>query len=102
VFAASSVAIGLGIFAFTPAKIKALGLFFLAIPYIVGAPQVQGPMFQHPDPAAVQALVYLHQQFVVTSGVTNLVFWLLLGLGCRLAFNRWLRNSPLPDEYAPA
>jgi cobalt transporter subunit CbtA len=102
VFAASSVAIGLGIFAFTPAKIKALGLLFLAIPYIVGAPHVHGPMFQHSDPAAVQALVYLHQQFVVTSGVTNLVFWLLLGLGCRLAFNRWLRNSPLPDEYAPA
>ena len=102
VFAASSVAIGLGIFAFTPAKIKALGLLFLAIPYIVGAPHIHGPMFQHPDPAAVEALVYLHQQFVVISGITNLIFWLLLGLGCRLAFNRWLRNSPLPDEYAPA
>jgi cobalt transporter subunit CbtA len=102
VFAASSVAIGLGIFAFTPAKIKALGLLFLVIPYIVGAPQIHGPMFQHPDPAALEALVDLHQQFFVFSGITNLVFWLLLGLGCRLAFNRWLRNSPLPDEYAPA
>jgi cobalt transporter subunit CbtA len=102
VFAAASVAIGLGIFVFTPAKIKALGLLFLALPYVVGAPHIDGPMFQHPDPAVVDALVYLHQQFVVISGIANLVFWVLLGLGCRLAFNRWLRNVPLPDDYAHA
>ena len=102
VFAAASVAIGLGIFAFTPIKIKSLGLLFLALPYVVGAPHLDGPMFQHPDPAVMDALVNLHQQFVVISGITNLVFWVLLGLGCRLAFNRWLRKVPSPDEYAHA
>jgi cobalt transporter subunit CbtA len=98
---AASVAIGLGIFAFS-ARLKALGLLFLALPYVVGAPHTPGAMFQHSDPTAIEALVSLHQQFVVISGITNLVFWLLLGLACRLAFNRWFRNVPLPDDYAHA
>lgn len=95
---ALSVAIGLGIFAFTAVRIKALGLLFLVIPYVVGAPRVDGSMFRHPDPNAAQALVYLHQQFVVISGITNLVFWLVLGLACRYAFYRWLRNLPISDD----
>lgn len=99
---AFSVAIGLGLFAFAPAKFKALGLLFLVVPYLVGAPQGSGPMFQHPDPAAVDALTDLHQQFVVISALTNLVFWLLLGSGCRLAFNRWFRPIPVSDDYAHA
>jgi cobalt transporter subunit CbtA len=99
---AASVSIGLGLFAFAPTKFKALGLLLLAIPYIFGAPHGQGPMFQHPDPAAVAALVELHQRFIVISGITNLVFWLLLGIGCRLAFNRWFRRIPVPDDYARA
>jgi len=95
---ALSVAIGLGIFAFTSGYIKALGVLFLAIPYVVGAPQTDGPMFRHPDPNAAEALVYLHQQFVVISGITNLVFWLVLGLTCRYAFNRWFRDLPINDD----
>jgi cobalt transporter subunit CbtA len=95
---ALSVAIGLGIFAFSAARIKALGLLFLVIPYVVGAPYVDGPMFRHPDPNAAQALVYLQQQFVVISGITNLVFWLVLGLCCRFAFNRWFRCLPSSDD----
>ncbi|MCP4766428.1 MAG: hypothetical protein GY875_09160 [Gammaproteobacteria bacterium] len=94
---ALSVAIGLGIFAFTAVRIKALGLLFLVIPYAIGAPHVDGPMFRHPDPNAAQALAYLHQQFVVISGITHLVFWLVVGLSCRFVFNRWLRDLPLSD-----
>jgi len=89
---ALSVAIGLGIFAFSAVRIKAFGLLFLAAPYVVGAPHVDAPMFLHPE---AEALVYLHQQFVVISGITNLVFWLVLGLACRYAFNRWLKNLPI-------
>lgn len=99
---ALSVSIGLVVFAFASLKFKALGLLFLVIPYVVGAPQSQGPMFQHPDPSAVAALTSLHQQFVVASGITNLAFWLLLGVACRLAFNRWFRRIPLSDDYAHA
>jgi cobalt transporter subunit CbtA len=99
---AVSVSIGLGLFAFAPTRFKAPGLLFLVIPYVVGAPQSQGPMFQHPDPAAVAALTDLHQQFVVISGITNLVFWLLLGVACRLAFNRWFRRIVMSEDYAQA
>jgi cobalt transporter subunit CbtA len=99
---AVSVAIGLGIFAFAPIRIKAPGLLFLVIPYIVGAPQVDGPLFRHPDPIAVQVLVELHRQFVVFSAISNLIFWLVLGLACRLAFNRWFKNIPLADDQTDA
>jgi cobalt transporter subunit CbtA len=99
---ALSVAIGLGIIAFAPLRIKTLGILFLIIPYIVGAPQVDGPPFRHPDPSAVQALVELHQQFVVFSAISNLVFWLALGLACRFAFNRWFKNIPLADDQSDA
>jgi cobalt transporter subunit CbtA len=99
---AVSVAIGLGIFAFAPIRIKAPGLLFLVIPYIVGAPQVDGPLFRHPDPFAVQALVELHRQFVVFSAISSLIFWLVLGLACRLAFNRWFKNIPLVDDQTDA
>jgi cobalt transporter subunit CbtA len=88
---ALSVAIGLGIFAFAPVRVKALGLLFLVVPYSVGVPRVDAPMFTHPDPSAVQTLVGLQQQFIVSSAVTNLVFWLVLGLACCFAFNRWIR-----------
>ena len=90
-----SVAIGLGIFAFAGARFKALGVLFLMAPYIVGAPQVDTPMFQHGDPSVTQTLINLHQQFVVISTIVNLIFWLSLGLGCRFAFNRWFRGLAL-------
>ena len=102
VLTAASVAVGLGLFAFAPVRFKAVAVLFFAVPYLVGAPHHEGPMFEHPDPAAVEALVDLHQQFVLTSGITNLVFWLLLGLACRLAYNRWLRNVVPTDDYAHA
>jgi cobalt transporter subunit CbtA len=89
VLSALSVAIGLGIFAFARVRTKSLGLLFLVIPYIVGAPQIDIPMFQHTDPTVTQALFNLHQQFVVISTVVNLIFWLSLGLCCRFVFNRW-------------
>jgi len=91
------VAIGLGIFAFASVRVKAIGLLFLAIPYLVGAPQADAPMFSHPDPYVVLALVDLHQQFVVSSAIANLVFWLVMGLTCRFVFNRWLKNIPISD-----
>ena len=93
-----SVAIGLGIFAFAAVRFKALGLLFLVIPYIVGAPQVDTPMFQHADPSVTQALFNLHQRFVVISTVVNLIFWLSLGLCCRFVFNRWFRGLALSAD----
>jgi len=99
---ALSVAIGLGIFAFAPMRVKVLGLLFLVIPYVVGAPQIDTPMFRYPDPSVVQALVDLHQQFVLSSTIANLVFWLVLGLACRVAFNRWFASIPFSNDQNDA
>jgi cobalt transporter subunit CbtA len=102
VFTILSVSTGLGILAFAAVKIKPIGLLFLAMPYIVGAPHTDGPEFSHPDPEAVAALTQLHQQFILTSGISNLIFWLILGVACGFAFNRWLRQVSTTDEYASA
>jgi cobalt transporter subunit CbtA len=91
---ALSAATGLGILAFAPMRLKILGLLLLAAPYLIGAPQVDAPAFHQRDPQVAQALVYLQQQFVIISAITNLVFWLVLGLACRYSFNRWIRNLP--------
>ena len=51
---------------------------------------------------ALAALTQLHQQFIVISGISKLIFWLVLGVACRFAFNRWLRKVGSTDEYASA
>ena len=88
---ALGVSIGLAILGFAPARTKAVGILFVALPYIVGAPGGDGVEFAHSNPAVVDELVRLHQRFIVSSAIVNLVFWLVLGLVCRYAFNRWLR-----------
>ena len=42
VFTVTSVSIGLGILAFTAIRVKAIGLVFLAMPYVIGAPGAGG------------------------------------------------------------
>ena len=91
--------IGLGIVAWAQPKLKAVGLVFLAIPYAVGAPSHPGPEFEHPDPAAVEALIELHHRFIITSGIVNLLFWIALGLACGTAFNRWFKPVVSADEH---
>ncbi len=90
---------GIGILAWAQIRLKAIGLVFLAIPYLVGAPSQQGPEFVHPDPAAVEVLIELHQRFIITSGIVNLLFWMVLGLACGAVFNRWFRPAVLADEH---
>lgn len=97
VLAVACAAIGIGILALAQVKLKAVGLLFLALPYIVGAPTHQGPAFVHPDPAAVTALTELHQRFIVTSGVVNLLFWIALGLACAFVYNRWFKPVAMGD-----
>ena len=94
-----SVGIGLGILALSPPRLKAIGLVFLVLPYLVGAPQQDGPAFTHPDPSAVAALVELHHRFIIISGIVNLLFWMALGLACGFAFNRWLKAVEMTNEH---
>lgn len=99
VFTVISVSIGLGILAFTVIRVKAIGLIFLAMPYIIGAPGTDGAEFSHPDPAAASALIQLQEQFIVASGITNLVFWLISGIICTCVFNRWLGRIDLSAKH---
>ena len=88
VLAVFGVGAGLLVLAFAPAKFKALGALLIALPYVINAPHPEGPAFTHPDPAAVEALTALHEKFIMMSGVSNLVFWLVLGLVSAWVLNR--------------
>ena len=83
-----SVAIGLALIAFTPLKLKAVGLLFLALPYLFIVPKFEGALFQHEDPAVVKALQLIHIQFVTYSGIANLIFWVAMGVACALTLKR--------------
>ncbi len=80
-----SSVLGLALLAFSPLPLKALGLFSLIIPHMLGAPHLDGPEFSHPDPSVVETLHNLHQQFIVATGISNLIFWLVLGVACAWA-----------------
>ena len=81
--------VGIGVLAFAPLKFKAISLALFALPYIIGAPHGAGPEFTG-DAESVAALTDLHSQFIVASGITNLVFWLILGAFSAWCINRWV------------
>jgi len=83
-------AIGLLILAFTPLKFKFIGLISLAVPFVIGAPHLDGPDFTHPDPQAVNALMDLHQQFIVATSISNFLFWLSLAAASTLLLKVWI------------
>lgn len=93
-----AVAIGICILAFSPLKFKAAGLISIALPYVIGAPQVDGVEFVHPDPAAIEALLELHQQFIVASSISNLCFWLVLGVACAIVLNKWVQTDAVLSD----
>lgn len=87
------VGMGLAVLAFAAVKLKVLGVLSIALPYFIGAPQIDGPEFSHPDPAAVEALTQLHHQFIIASGMSNLIFWVALGVACAWVLNKWVLNG---------
>lgn len=85
--AVAGTTVGLYLIAFGSKALKVVGLLALAIPHIVGAPHIAGPEFTHPDSAAVAQLEQLHHQFIIASSVSNLLFWLVVGM-----MSAWLLN----------
>jgi len=90
--------IGIGTLAFAKSYFKLIGLVLIAVPYLIGAPHPTGPEFMHPDANAVAILTDLHHQFIIASGITNLIFWLALGSLCAWAVNRHVLDKPVPDK----
>ncbi len=92
------VALGLMVMAFAPLKYKALGAVSLVLPYLVTIPHHQGPAFSHPDAEAVETLTRLHQEFIVATGLSNLAFWLVLGLASAWLLNVWVLKGVVTDD----
>lgn len=90
VAAVIGVGAGLLIIGYAPLKYKVLGVLSILSPYLMPIPHHDGPAFLHPDPLAVEQLTALHQQFILTSGATNFVFWLVLGIFSAFVLSRFV------------
>ena len=78
---AASTAAGIALIAFGKNwLLKALGVAILAVPHIVGAPQ--------PEVHSMLAPEALEAQFKIASQLTNVAFWLALGLISAWLFRR--------------
>lgn len=71
----------------------ALAIALLALPYLVGAPQIVGDPLAGFQGEAQAALRELGQQFVWATTWLSLSFWLCLGLVGGWAFRRWVQPA---------
>ncbi|MFA7943572.1 CbtA family protein [Pseudomonas brenneri] len=67
--------------------LKILGVAILAVPHVIGAPQ--------PEVHSMLAPEALEAQFKIASHLTNVAFWLALGL-----ISAWLFRRNRDDQYA--
>ena len=81
--------IGIALLAFAPSWNKLGGLTIIAIPHLVGAPNITTATFTHPDPQAVIALTQLHHEFLWATSITNGIFWVILGGLSALILSKW-------------
>jgi predicted cobalt transporter CbtA len=63
----------------------------LTLPFVVGAPHLQGDALAGFSGEARTALTQLGTQFIWATTWVALSFWITMGLACGLAFQRWLR-----------
>ena len=85
---AASTAAGLALIVFGRNwLLKALGLAILAVPHVIGAPQPQVHSMLAPEA--------LEAQFKIASQLTNVAFWLALGL-----ISAWLFRRNRDDQYS--
>ncbi|MDW6020542.1 CbtA family protein [Mesorhizobium sp. BAC0120] len=90
---AAATAAGLTLIAFRRAlPLAALGVALIVVPHIIGAPQPAD--FETPIPEG------LHHQFVVAVTVTNLVFWVVLGMAAGALRSRFMSGEDLRSSFA--
>ncbi|MBZ9895319.1 CbtA family protein [Mesorhizobium sp. BR1-1-6] len=90
----AATAAGIGLIAFRKSlPLAVLAVLLIIAPHIVGAPQ--------PDSFETLIPEGLHHQFVVAVTVTNLVFWLVLGVAVGVVRGRFTGTaSSLRDSFA--
>lgn len=85
---AASTAVGLALIVFGRNwLLKGLGLAILAVPHVIGAPQ--------PEVHSMLAPEALEAQFKIAAQLTNVAFWLALGL-----ISAWLFRRNRDDQYS--
>lgn len=67
----------------------------LALPFVVGAPKLQGDALAGLGPEAHTALEQLGTQFIWATTWVSLSFWVSMGLAGGWAFQRWVRPALL-------
>ncbi|WP_223545074.1 CbtA family protein [Pseudomonas sp. A-B-19] len=84
---AASTAVGIALIVFSRHWLmKVLGVAILAVPHVIGAPQPQVHSMLAPE--------VLETQFKIASQLTNVVFWLALGL-----ISAWLFRRKSDGQY---
>ena len=89
-FTVICTACALGLLAFIASPYRYLAVLLLFVPHFIGAPLISGPHFLHAAPEDVLALTALHHDFILATGVTNFIFWVVLGLISAWSVNRWV------------
>jgi cobalt transporter subunit CbtA len=85
---AASTAVGIALIVFGRNwLLKVLGAAILVVPHVIGAPQ--------PETHSMLAPEALEAQFKIASQLTNVVFWLALGL-----ISAWLFRRNRDDQYS--
>ncbi|WP_394789244.1 CbtA family protein [Rhodoferax sp.] len=67
----------------------------LALPFVVGAPELEGDALAGYSPEAHAALEQLGKQFIWATSWVAASFWVTMGVASGLAFQRWVRPSVL-------
>jgi cobalt transporter subunit CbtA len=92
VLAIGSAAAACGLAGFGVARWRWLvAALLLALPFVLGAPQVQGDALAGYGPEAHAGLEQLQEQFVWATTWVALSFWISMCVACGLAFQRWVQ-----------
>lgn len=105
--AALSTAAGLGLLCWRRERMQAwrwLGLALPLLPFAIGAPRHEGPLFPGHDAQAVVQLQALSEQFFMATSAATAVYWVVLGALCGAVTARWVRplfgQAPSPTPMA--
>lgn len=87
--------LGLSVLYLAPAFFKVIGLVFIVLPHLLGAPQPELHGFLNQEKSAIAALSQLEHQFLMSTAWVNLVYWLVLGLVSGFFAGKFLKINPL-------
>ncbi|HEX2886652.1 CbtA family protein [Vineibacter terrae] len=97
--AVACAAAGLSMLCLVRAPWRLGGLVLLALPFVIGAPHLDGAPFAAFNAEAAAQMAALKQRFLVATAIASAVHWLALGALSGAAVRRWLR--PLLTYTSP-